>query len=216
MSFGQAVELFLPLVLNLAVVYRVTRGWLTSFPLVFCFCLTQILVEAAGAIVNVRFGPHARFYFEVFWAGDLLAHTLVIVLISMLIRRAVPVAVKNRAVVAVLLGMAALAASSLVILYSSHINRWMTPVTRNMSFGEELLNLILWTLLLQKSDYDYQLLVVSAGIGIQVTGEVIGHTLRLYTSNSSMWVPDQLVFISEMMCLLVWLWAFPERKPATQ
>ena len=109
--------------------------------------------------------------------------------------------------------MACLALGSILIFRDPLPSRWLVPVTRNLSFGEEICNLVLWSLLLQRSEFDQQHLIVSAGIGIQVTGEVIGHTLRLYSSPALIWVPDLLIFLCETLCLLVWVWAFRNNRP---
>jgi len=84
----------------------------------------------------------------------------------------------------------------------------MTPVSRNLSFCEQILNFMLWTALIRNRDYDRLLVFISAGIGIQVTGEVIGHTIRTFTRMRTMiWLPDTLLMVSEIVCLLTWAWA---------
>jgi len=96
---------------------------------------------------------------------------------------------------------------------SVKISVWMTPVTRNLSFAEEILNFMLWTALIRNRDYDRLLLFISAGIGVQVTGEVIGHTIRTFMRKGTMiWLPDTLVTVSEIICLLTWVWAFSRPK----
>jgi hypothetical protein len=48
-----------------------------------------------------------------------------------------------------------------------------------------------------------------------VTGEVIGHTIRIYAAFSRfLWLPDILVVVSEMLCLLIWIYAFWTAPPA--
>src|ERR1700736_1530076 len=95
---------------------------------------------------------------------------------------------------------------SAYIFDERHVSRWMTSVSRNLSFCEEILNLILWALLIQRRESDYLLLMVSAGTGVQGTGEAIGHTLRLYAHHGSpIWAPNLLVYLAEILCLGIWI-----------
>src|SRR6267378_2494827 len=105
--------------------------------------------------------------------------------------------------------VAGVALGSILAFRDPRITVWMTPVSRNLSFCEEILNFMLWTALIRNRDYDRLLLFISAGIGIQVTGEVIGHTIRTFMWTGTMlWLPDTLVTVSEIICLLTWVWAF--------
>ena len=54
------------------------------------------------------------------------------------------------------------------------------------------------------------LLLVSAGLGIQVTAEVIGRTIRLVAGDPSpiSWLPDAIILLGEIGALFVWYRAF--------
>ena len=59
----------------------------------------------------------------------------------------------------------------LYLLQPEHGGRgWIFPLSRNLSFIEEVLNFVLWTVLIRNRSRDVVLLLVSAGLGIQVTG----------------------------------------------
>src|SRR5205823_3303696 len=140
----------------------------------------------------------------------MLGHAVISLLMLSLIWQTLEPHQRRRDIVAFLtLAVVCFAAYSVYIFQNPSVNRWMTSVSRNLSFCEEFLNFILWTLLIQRRDFDQLLLLVSAGIGVQVTGEAIGHTLRLYTrSHSTVWVPNLLVYVAEILCLCIWIWAF--------
>jgi hypothetical protein len=97
---------------------------------------------------------------------------------------------------------------SLGYYYEPSTLRWMTPLSRNLSFCEAILNFILWTALIRNRTRDTLLLMISVGIGLQVTGEVIGNTLIPYFASSVVWLPKLLVVGSEMLCLVIWFYAF--------
>src|SRR6267378_6448374 len=95
--------------------------------------------------------------------------------------------------------VAGVALGSILAFRDPRINVWMTPVSRNLSFCEQILNFMLWTALIRNRDYDRLLVFISAGIGIQVTEEVIGHIMRTFTPMRTMiWLPDTLLMVSEI------------------
>jgi hypothetical protein len=205
---------FLSVGLNLLVAYfAVSSGATRKYSTIPLFCLVQ--VAAVVTVTSLSFLDR-HIYATGYWISDLLAHFFITLVIVSLIRSSVANDPKQRTLPIVLFSaMLGLAAYSLYAFYDNHYSRWLNPVSRNLSLGEEALNLILWTFLLQKRDYDSQLVVISAGIGVQVTGEVIGLTLRPYTSAATVWVPNLLVQTCEFLCLFIWLWAFAPRKSAT-
>lgn len=209
MSIGW-LQIILALALDFVVIYYLAKGPGRRFPLVFVFCLIQVLGTCTDLISATLLGTaNRRTYLQIFWTGDLVAHAAISFLMISLIWQTIDDEdARKKTVSLVAAGVVCFAIASAFIFYDPHLSRWMTPLSRNLSFGEEVLNLILWSILLKGRASDYLLLMVSAGIGVQVTGEVIGHTLRLYTNNSTVWVPNLLVYISEIVCLCIWIWAF--------
>ena len=208
MSLGWLVRSGFALVLISAVLVYLSKGLWRRFPLVGILCTIQVVGILIDSI-SVLIGAPRRLQVQMYWTGDLIAHAAISLLIISLIWQTLD-AGQNRKVNVMMIGAGVLcfAIGSAYIFYDPRITRWMTPVSRNLSFCEEVLNLILWSILLKGRASDYLLLMVSAGIGLQVTGEVIGHTLRLYTGPSTLWVPNTLVYISEIVCLCIWIWAF--------
>ena len=54
----------------------------------------------------------------------------------------------------------------------------MTPWSSNLNFCSAILDLALWALLIASREKDQRLLMLSGALGIQFTGEAIGHALR--------------------------------------
>ena len=143
-------------------------------------------------------------YAVVYWVLDLGLHVLVISLLATLIRFARGKTSSLFMVVGTIT-MAGVLIAALLLPYDPRFGYWMTGAVRNLSFCEELLNFILWTLLLRHTVAP-PVLWVSAGLGIQVTGEVVGHSLRLLSSRSALWAPDVLINVCEIMALAIWLY----------
>jgi hypothetical protein len=210
MSLGWLLFAVFSILLDVIVIYYLVRGPWQRVPGVLGVCAVQILVGGSNALFLALLKA-GHVYYQAYWTGDVLAHAAVLSLILSLIYHALAGEESQKTTTRLLvLGVVCFALFSVYSFFDPHLhlNRWMTPISRNLSFCEEVLNLILWTILLQRRNADHLLLLVSAGIGVQVTGEVIGITLRLYTSASTVWIPNTLVALSEILCLVIWIWAF--------
>lgn len=212
MSLGWLCSTLLAVILELLVIYYLVRGPGKRFPFVFVFCAVQILITSTDTLVSEVVTTKSAAYPNIYWAGDMLAHAAILLLTISLVGKTLERQPRRQLTIGILvLGVLGFALFSAYSLHDSNLSRWMTSLTRNLSFCEEILNMILWMLLIQRRDSDYLLLMVSAGIGVQVTGEAIGHTLRLYTfahQRTMVWVPNLLVYVAEILCLCIWIWAF--------
>jgi len=164
----------------------------------------------SSALVIVELGVASPTYSVLYSAYDIITHGLIIVLILSLIEQTTTAPRGSRfmgwlAAAVVMGGFGFMAVS---LLYHVGIVQWTTPVSRDLSFCEEILNFVLWGALIRSRRRDPLLLLVTAGIGLQVTGEVIGHTIRLYAREELLWLPDLIVLGSEMLCGLIWNYAF--------
>jgi hypothetical protein len=197
--------------LELLVVVAILRGrHYRRFYLVLALSAFYALVTVSSiAVINI-YGYDSRIYGLLYWTEDIITHGLILFLILSLIADAARVAGHKGTYVLVLAGGAmAFALGSVAVLYQSGSLLWMISLTRNLSFCEAILNLFLWAALIQSRRRDMLLLMVSAGIGLQVTGEVIGNTFRhQFASSRFVWLPDLLVVGSEMLSLVIWLYAF--------
>jgi len=164
------------------------------------------------AIYSKVANADARLYTLIYYTGDLVLHGLILLLVLFLIREAL---VGDRgpdlSSFMILTPVSIFVAVTLYLLYHPAVSGhgWMFPLSRNLSFCEEILNFVLWTILIRNRSREVVLLLVSAGLGIQVTGEVIGRTLRLYARSPSIsWVPDAIVLLCEGGALFIWYRAF--------
>lgn len=214
MSLGRLFLLVLTLSLNAAVVIALARGQLRRFWLIFAYCLLQILATFADDLTFFIF-KNASLYYDVYWIVDFTSHACVTAIVILLIRETIrEKRVRDLVAYALVLFMLIVTVASGLALYNHRLNSWLLGISRNLSFGEEVLNFVLWGMVLQNGEFDLQLLLASAGIGIQVTGEVVGLTLRFYTPEKSLWIPESLIVGCEYLCLIFWIWAF-SIKPRT-
>jgi len=89
----------------------------------------------------------------------------------------------------------------------------MMNVSRNLSFCLALVNLALWFTLIAGSRRDSTLLMVTGGLGIQMTGEAIAQSLRQMSAGTFP-IGDIAAILSHFLCLFIWWQAFSkEGKP---
>lgn len=195
--------------LELLVVVAVLRSrQYRRYSLILILSLFGLVAEIILTLVLRYRGATSPSYGVIYWSEDLLNHGLILILLLTLIAQAAGSSRSaDRFMLLLALAVVAFGLGSFAILHND--TAWQTALSRNLSFCEEVLNFVLWTALIRSRLRDTLLFLVSAGIGLQVTGEVIGHTIRIYTGASRfVWLPDILVVASEMLCLLIWIYAF--------
>lgn len=209
MSILWALGFGLGIALEIAVIVSLLRGYIRRFPALLAYCVFLTYSSVSEALGYFRVGPHGASYATSYWINDLVTHALLVLVIAGLVHDSVAGHRYAKHLTALLLAAAVLVGVvSLSIYHVSQISRWMTPVSRNLSVCEEVLVFILWAILIRQRSQDQVLLLVSSGLGIQVTGEVIAQTLRLYSKSRDVWLPNILLNVSDLLCLIVWLWAF--------
>ena len=209
MSVNWLVTIAVGFVLEVAVAVALLRGYVRRFSVLFVYCVFLAFSSFTDGLAYFEVGQHARSFAYSYWINDMILHAFVVLIIAGLVSQALGTHPHRASVRSLLIVLPILVGvASLYLNQNPSISRWMTPVSRNLSFCEEVLVFILWGILLQNRVQDQVLLLVSSGLGIQVTGEVIGHTLRIYARSRDMWLPNVIVNASDLLCLLIWLWAF--------
>jgi hypothetical protein len=177
-----------------------------EFPLLFSYAFIRAVATIA-LLVDFHL-LHASGYSSLYWLLDISLHGFVFALLVHLIRSAL-VEPHRRIIVTGLVCLVVSVFLSMAVPYDPRFNHWMTGFSRNLSFCEEVLNLVLWGMLVNNRRVGLRFLLVSAGIGIQVTGDVTGHSLRLFThSPSFVWAPNLLMNASQILAMVIWLYAF--------
>ncbi len=188
----------------------VHSGAWRSYPFLLLYLSAGLISQGVEMFVLSRTHTTATLsYALAYWTFDLVLHGLIIALLLFLMREALNGRSGfDRTGLLIIAVVGLLVALALYMLFGP-TKGWVNPLSRDLSFCEEILNLVLWTILLRNRTRDIVLLLVSAGVGIQVTGEVIGHTLRLVTeSRTLVWLPTSILLLCETGALLVWCKAF--------
>jgi len=170
-----------------------------------CVLLVTSSIEADAFLSErPRIGVDSSYY----WAADALRQTLLYLTVISLWRRtgtANPAAAKLRRWIAA--GSVIYIVMSLQFTYDRPISLWMTSFSRNLGFLAVILNLVLWAALMTRKTEDKIPLMISGGMGIQMAGKAIGHSLR-YMSDRMVTAGDLLIVFSHLICLWFWWQAF--------
>ncbi len=86
---------------------------------------------------------------------------------------------------------------------------WFNSTSQLLSFGAAIMNLILWGALLQSKKRDPQILVVSVGLGILVTGTAVSYGLRHFVPQGEFTAVFNLFLnLTQLATWLIWCRAF--------
>lgn len=146
--------------------------------------------------------------------ADLFMHVLLLILMLQLIRKTLVALGKNTKVIAILAIVSAMVALGAYYYFSFVSNkgnvRTLLETRQVASFWMVLLNLYWWTLLLQRRQLDRRVLLLSAGIGLLMTGQVIGDGVMSFNVNGS-WGSigaALIMYLTHFACLHAWFNAF--------
>jgi len=159
-------------------------------------------------------GATSELYRNVYWAADVILDLLRFILVIAM-THAVLEGEALRPAIGRLLGMIVTVAIVLpfVLFHPLFSTRWFLHTSQLLSFGGAAMNLFLWTAIIGKRQRDTQLLLVSAGLGVAVTGVATTYGLLQFTSTELRWLPDIFKSMTLLLGVLLWCWAF---RPATR
>jgi hypothetical protein len=216
-----SLVLWFPLILLL--IATLLRGGYKRYPFLFAYAVAAFLtavVEMAARVGPASGAGLARSWATYYWIDDGIRQGLLFAVVISLLYRATR-AIPGRALTRLLLlaGAIVMAGVSFLIHYDAHTptNRWMTLWIRDLDFSSAILDLALWTILLNARKYDTELFLLSGALGIRFTGEAIGHALRSQF-RSLLLVADATVVLASLACLYIWWQVFrmsPVRKAST-
>lgn len=199
--------------LNLLVIAAMLRGSYRQYRFAFAYVVALLLttvVEIAAATA-ARALPLDVYY----WIDEAILDGLVFCVVIALIDQAAehaPGRIKRRWLIA---GAAALVAASVALRSGpGHFNHRMTVVSRDLNMCAVILDLILWTVLAASRRPDRRLLLLSGGLGIQLTGAIMGQSLR-QISRGTVLAGILLEVITGFLGLYIWWRAFHSAPPAT-
>lgn len=196
--------------LQLAIIHTMSKGAWGPYRVVFVYTVLMFWASVlyAGASTTEAVG---RLVSRYFWALDGLLQAFVLVVVVVFVRRAA--AQRGALITRVLVGLAFLTGLASYFTHSeANLNFRMTLVSRNLGFCAVIANLILWAALIRRRHPDRTLLLLSGGLGVEMAGKAIGHSLRTLTP-SLVTLGNLIIVVSYLFGLYVWWQAFRHWRP---
>ncbi len=205
--------------LQTCVAVLLLRGPFRRYPLFLAYSLVQIIRFVADGIFFSAGGINSRAYILVYWTGDVIDDLLLFWLVAVLTYQVMQGSPLLAGAGRMLRVIAAAAVVLPFILYHPYFtSRWFRHTSQLLSLGAAFMNLLLWTGLLgRKGKRDQQLIMVSIGLGIAVSGYAVSYgILQFMTSKDTRWVPDLFKALTQVAQSAIWckaFWPAPRKTP---
>ena len=200
--------------LELMVIAVLLRGEYRRYPIIFLYAAVDLLTSVLEIQPSLAYSsgtPEARHrWAEMFWINEQIMQVLVLVLVISLVYSAAKHLHPRRTLLTELIcGTLLVAAISLWAHYDPNLpmGMYMTRWTRDLNFCAAILDLGLWALLIGSKKKDYQLLLVTGGLGIQFAGGAIGQALR-DMSPAIVTAASDFTVIASLARVYIWWRAF--------
>ena len=217
LSIGSAIALAVAMVLLLLGPLR-RKYWI-----ILAYAAWELFATVVLTIADVLFHGSARMagpaqtaanklYARLYWTNDVLVDLFRFVLVMVLIYKASGNTrrVSGRVLSALVVAMIAL---PFVLFHPTFTPfpraAWFNSTSELLNFGAAIMNLMLWATLIASRSRDPQLLMVSAGLGIVVTGTAISYGIHFLTGEGEFGAVGSLFMnLTQLGGWLVWCWAF--------
>jgi hypothetical protein len=208
----------------LCVLVFLLLGPLARFWMVFFYVAWELLATAALSIADFFYHgstqmagaaqtPANKLYARLYWTNDVLVDLLRFILVIVLLYKATEGATKRAPKGLLALLVLAMAVLPFVLFHPS-FDPWprgafFNSTSELMNFGAALMNLMLWAALIASRRRDPQLLMVSTGLGIVVTGTAIAYGIRHFIGQSNFGsIGYFFLNLTQLAGWLIWCRAF--------
>jgi len=98
---------------------------------------------------------------------------------------------------------------------AQHPFAWLNSISQLINFGAAILNVVLWTAILQSKKRDTRIMAVSIGLGILVAGTAFSYGLRHFNKEGQFTaVVNLFLNLTQLLAWLIWCRAFwPDQRP---
>jgi hypothetical protein len=220
----QAIGYLVGLPLEVLIIAAMLTGGYKQYPFVFAYVLGDLLTTVVEIRPSLGYGSRTREavheFLLIYWVDERIMQTLMfLVVISLIYVAARGQKPRGTVMLVVISGTIVFSGVSFLIHYSSHryIGQWMTPWTRDLNFGAALLDFGLWGRLISQPNRDYRVLMLSGALGIQFTGQAIGHAIRSVSPSPTIrFLANVLLMLMNLLFIYLWWQALRTRPEARE
>jgi hypothetical protein len=207
------------LCLAVLTLHHLLSGWWRQYYLLALFLVLMLAGVVPATVSYLSSGNWAMESVQkMYWTLAGASQIAMFLFVLQLIHR---VGIESAAQKPLLRGLtpAAFAGAGISALVHSdlRLNSFMTVLTRDLTFMAALLNMVLWRYLIGGKKRDFLLLAVSAGVGIQCTGDAIGHSFRFLgrhggSSRTILEFGNVVMALASVITIAIWHTAFSRIK----
>lgn len=219
------------LVLEILILAALLRGEFKNFPFVFAYTLANFLITVLEIHLTLNMRAHkpgsgSEYWFMWwYWRNEAVLQLLLFAVVISLIYYAIERGRSRRIVLAGMIGGAILFAGITFLIHyipgAISIGVWMTPWSRDLYVVSTVLDLALWARLIAAKRKDRRLLMLAGALGIQLTGEAIGESIRyvavhLFHEAHRGQIPGNiLILLANLAAMYIW-WQTFRTHPTTK
>ena len=196
--------------LLLVIRYSLLRRSLLKYPILLAYCVVACLTAPAEYFVQ-NYGSHELFI-KLYYADEVAVDLLLFLMVITLTYRAMDGNPGRKAAGRALGVITALVLVLPFLIFHgsrSDFAGFFNGAGEVLNFGAAIMNLVLWTALLGATRRDGQLIMVCAGLGVQVTAQAIGFGIRhLLPPYGYRWIPDLFMAAAYLVSIYLWWCAF--------
>lgn len=199
-------------VLQVVVIYLMTRGFYRAYPAVFFYLLVLFLTTVSDFAAYLDVNAYHTWYASIYYINNTLRYfSGFAAVISLYLKVTAEDPGMRRMRVRVIGGVFVIVSFILAgrLLGYESLETYLSVVGRDMSFLTAILILILWMALIQHRTRDPFLFLISSGLGLNMTGEAI--SLSLYYLGAPYGLAGGIGVISHILCLLIWIKALRQK-----
>jgi hypothetical protein len=217
MDFFYSITVAVSLTLQAVLLVFLLRHFSRTYFIVFLYSLAYLLTNLVETIVRRQLGKASPLYARVYWTDEIILDLLLFLMVILLTYQATEGSVL-RGPVGKMLSVVVLIAVALPFVFGGRpyfTNHWFNFASQILNFGGAVMNLGLWTALIGSKRKDAQLLAVSSGVGIAVTGQALYYGLRLMTASPVFLNISEVINATTFIAgFAIWCWAFWPRERA--
>lgn len=199
-------------ILQISLLLFLLPGGFRKFPLLLLYSVVQLLTDVAEVVVSHQFGRSAFQYVRLYWSDEIVLDLLLFLMVIVFTYQALEGSPLRATLGRFLAAVVVLAVILPFAVYSHRTflsTRWFNGISQWLNFGGAIMNLGLWTALLANKKRDPQLVTVSVGLGLAVTGAALYFGLRQFlTRTESRPFVELFGVMTHLLGLFVWCWAF--------
>jgi hypothetical protein len=206
--------LYVSIILQVALIVLLLRGAFRRYAIFLAYCVIQLALILFQTVILYTAGVRSTLYREVYWLSEVIAYFLLFIMVILMTDRVLQGSPFRSKATRILFVVTVVGTLLPFVLYQPYFtSRWYRETCQLLSLSGAVMNLVLWTGMLTQRRRDPQLMKVSTGLGLGVTGVAIAYGARLFVPIHWLWIGDLFKSAVLTAMLAIWCWAFWKSQP---